>query len=216
MPNILTAEDENKTSDFINRHVVAINANARSLAPKMESLADCMSELEADYAIVTETWLQDRMLENAVIDAAGGHGLDSFTLNRQKVASNGRQYGGVAIFSRSSSTNLRKVEIRNPDNYEVLCVAGKISKLKEKAVIIAVYIPPNYPRHRAEACLDYVADVVSEARRLFESACITVAGDWNQWPVKHILDEHQDLVEVEHGPTRGDRKIDSEFRACYL
>ena len=35
-----------------------------------------------------------------------------------------------------------------------------------------------------------------------------VAGDWNQWPVGYVCQEHTDLAEVEHGPTRGDRKID--------
>ena len=174
----------------------------------MESLADCMSEIEADYAVVTETWLQDRAVESTVVDMAGEHGLDSFFRNRQAVADNGRQYGGVAIFSRAASTSFKVVDIPNPDCFEVLCVAGKLRKLKERVVVVAVYIPPNYPRVKADACLDYVADVVSEAKRRFESALITVAGDWNQWEVGKILDEHPDLAEVDHGPTRNDRKID--------
>ena len=37
---------------------------------------------------------------------------------------------------------------------------------------------------------------------------IVVAGDWNQWPIEHVCQEHTDLTEVDHGPTRKDGKID--------
>ena len=37
---------------------------------------------------------------------------------------------------------------------------------------------------------------------------IIVAGDWNQWSTNHVLQEHPDMAEVEHGPTRKDWKID--------
>ena len=144
------------------RFFIALNTNARSLTPKLESLTDCMTEIEADVAIVSETWMQNSSVDTSAIDVAGEHGLDSFVLNRQIISATGRQYGGVAIFSKSTSTKFKPVEIDNPENFEVLCVAGKVNKLKEKAVIIAVYIPPNYTRVRAEACLDYISDVVSE------------------------------------------------------
>ena len=70
-----------------------------------------MSEIEADVAVVTETWIQDRASEGTTIDAAGEHGLDTFLLNRQDVAANGRQYGGVAIFGRSSSSKFSVVDM---------------------------------------------------------------------------------------------------------
>ena len=66
---------------------------------------------------------------------------------------------------------------------------------------------PNYTRV-VNSCLDYISDVISEAKRKFESPVVVVAGDWNQWDVKRVLDEHPDLAEVDHGPTRGERKID--------
>ena len=174
----------------------------------MDSLADSMYEIDADIAIVTETWLQDRNVENETIDLAGEHSLSLFTLNRQNIAANGRQYGGVAITTRASRTNFKKVDIPNPENFEVLCIAGKVGSVREKVAVIAVYLPPNYPRHRAEACLDYISDVVSEVKRRFDSPLIAVAGDWNQWPVEYVLQEHPDMQEVDHGPTRKDKKID--------
>ena len=174
----------------------------------MESLADSMYEIGADIAIVTETWLQNRAAENNMIDVAGEHGLDMYARNRQIESSNGRQYGGVAVFARSASSNFKPLTIANNDDFEVYCVVGKISKIREKVAVIAVYIPPNYPKVRADSCLDYVSDVVAEVKRKFDSPLIIVGGDWNQWPVKVVLDEHSDLSEVQHGPTRGERKID--------
>ena len=159
-------------------------------------------------AVVTETWLQDGSVENTTVDLAGEHGLDIFTLNRQNVAANGRQYGGVAITTRSSRTTFKKVEMQNPENYEVLSIAGKVRGIREKVVVIAAYLPPNYPRHKALSCLDYVADVVGECKRRFMSPMIVVAGDWNQWPLEAISQDHPDLAEVDHPPTRAGRKID--------
>ena len=171
-------------------------------------MADCMYEVEADVSVVTETWMQDRLVESTTIDVAGEHGLDAFTLNRGVIAANGRQYGGVAIFGRSSSTKFSTLDIANQDNFEVLCIAGKVDKIREKVVVIAVYMPPNYTRVKANSCLDYISDVISEAKRRVEAPVIMVAGDWNQWNVRRVLDDHPDMSEVEHGPTRGDRKID--------
>ena len=174
----------------------------------MDSLADAMYEINADIAVVTETWLQDSAASNNMIDVAGEHGLSMYARNRQVEAANGRQYGGVAVFARAASTNFKPLSMRNDDDFEVYCVTGKVKKIREKVAVIAIYIPPNYPRVRANACLDYIADVVSEIKRSLDSPIIVVGGDWNQWPVKAVLDEHLDLNEVDHGPTRGDRKID--------
>lgn len=98
--------------------------------------------------------------------------------------------------------------MNNPDGFEVLCISGKIGRIKEKVVVIAVYMPPNYPRNRADMCLDYISDVIAAAKRQVESPIVIVGGDWNQWPVKPVLADHADLSEVQHGPTRGNRNID--------
>lgn len=197
----------NKSSEG-SKSIAVINANARSLGPKIESLADCIHEDDADIAIVSETWFQDDGVAATAVDVAGEHGLDLFTLNRQVVAANGRQYGGVAVTTRACRSTFKKVNMANPDNFKVFYLEGKIKGIGEKIIVVAVYIPPNYPGHRATSCLDYIADVISEAKRRFSSSMITVAGNWNQWPVDHILQEHTDLTEVAHGPTRNGRRID--------
>ena len=93
----------------------------------------------------------------------------------------------------------------------MLCVTGKVSKLREKVAIIAVYIPPGYTKPRADSCVEYVSDVIAEVKRRIESPIVVVGGDWNQWSPQAILDDHGEFAEVAHGPTRSDRKIDRMF-----
>ena len=110
-------EENNKSTDKPFKHVVVLNANEHSLGPKIESLADCVEELDAKFAIVTETWLQNRGVEHATIDLAGQHGLELFMLNRNNNAANGRQYGWVAILARGSCTTIKVLDIPNPENF---------------------------------------------------------------------------------------------------
>ena len=43
--------------------ITIINTNAPSLRPKLGSFLDCMSEMDVDFAILTETWMQDRNMD---------------------------------------------------------------------------------------------------------------------------------------------------------
>ena len=88
---------------------------------------------------------------------------------------------------------------------------GKISGIKGKVFVLSVYAPPNMQAAKARALLEYISDVVGEAEKTFEDCSIVVSGDFNQWPVGEISQEHLDLHEVNHGPTRGDREIDRTF-----
>ena len=49
-----------------------INTNARSICPKIESLITCFEELEASFAVITETWLTDSVeLDDNLADLKG-------------------------------------------------------------------------------------------------------------------------------------------------
>lgn len=133
-------------------------------------------------SIVTETWLQDRAVENTLIDTAGEHGLDAFLLNTDRNPPlTADSMGGVAIFGRSTSTKFTHFEVPNPENFEVLGVAGKVNKIRKRAVMIAVYIPPNYPRVKAEACFDYVADFIAEAK-----GKVRLSHDYSGWRLEPV------------------------------
>ena len=57
----------------------------------------------------------------------------------------------------------------------------------------------------------YLSDLVAKAKRTLGNIPVVVSGDFNQWPVQDLLDEHSDLSEVDHGPTRLGRSIDRTF-----
>ena len=50
-----------------------------------------------------------------------------------------------------------------------------------------------------------------EAKRRYKDAMIVLSWDFNHWPGEEVLKEHVDMDEVQHGPTRGKRKIDRNF-----
>ena len=98
-----------------------INTNARSLRPKIESLLDILEEVDTSVAVVTETWMQDgeRMLQE-VMDLSLGAGVGILYRNREALASNGVSYGGVAVLWKECFGTFKKVEVKNPEHYEVL------------------------------------------------------------------------------------------------
>ena len=108
---------------------------------------------------------------------------------------------------RKARSSFKNFPLINPEDFEVLATVGKITGIKEKFFVLSVYAPPNLPAPRARVLMEYVSDVVGEAMRTLENCTIVVGGDFNQWPVEDIMQEHPDLTEVQHGPTRGDRAI---------
>ena len=114
-----------------------VNANARSLGPKLESLIDCFDEAKLDFAFVTETWLQESARVDFLDNMATGHNLSFICRNRQTAASNGRQYGGVAIISRDRITSLKEFRLANPENYEIVAAHGRVHGVTGKAFCIA-------------------------------------------------------------------------------
>ena len=77
--------------------------------------------------------------------------------------------------------------------------------------MLVVYAPPNMPAVRANKLIEYISDVVGEAKRAFEDCSIVVSGDFNQWKAEDIQQDHPELSEIQHGPTRGTRCIDRSF-----
>ena len=89
---------KNKKTDLF----TIINANARSLCPKMNSFIDTFKEMESSLAIVTETWLKSgEGLEDDLDDLLHGAGIGLITLNR-RAGSRGVAHGGVAIGYRAA------------------------------------------------------------------------------------------------------------------
>ena len=188
-----------------------INTNARSLCPKIESLIDCFDEMEVTLGVVTETWLADGdSLDRDIADLAKGAGLGMLCLKR-KPNGRGVAHGGVAVVHNTAACTLARVDLPNPDDYEVLVTLSNLRGHSRKLLTVACYLPPNYNAQRGKGALEHVENVVLELKGRYKDPFIMVAGDFNQWPIGQALLDFPDLKEVDVGPTRKDRCIDRIF-----
>ena len=205
--------DENKNMETCSLSKLSIiSANARSLLPKLESLSDHLHESSVHFALVTETWLQDgKNLEELAADLENGYSLAMICRNRTAAAANGRQYGGIAFIYRLSAGKFNNFAFNNPDNHEVLAMVGRVYGIRSKIFCLTCYAAPNIGLLKARGLVQLVSDLVAEAKRLFEDCLVIVGGNFNQWPIDDFLEEHPDMGEVDHGPTKNDRRIDRTF-----
>ena len=209
----LTSSDDNiDKENYLYSTVSFLNTNARSLGPKIESLFDCMHERRADFSFVTETWYQSNRATCEDLDqCAARFSLGVVYRNRDDVAANGRQYGGVAFFFRLATSSFKPFPLHNPEGYEILAVVGTVKGVKGKIFCITAYEPPNLTLLRIRQMHEYVSDVIDEAKRQFADCSIVLSGDFNHWPIEEAVEDHLEVNEVPHGNTRGNRAIDRSF-----
>ena len=147
MVEVSDAEEEpqnKQDKNYTAFHTLSVvTANARSLAPKLESLFDCLSERQADLGMITETWLKPgRQLTDLAEELDNAYSLSIISRSRTATAINGRTYGGVAFIYRKSRGTFKEFAISNPANYEVLATVGKVKGVKNKIFFLTCYAPP--------------------------------------------------------------------------
>ena len=183
----------------------------RSLSPKITSLVDCFDEMEASFAVVTETWLSDgKGLQEDIEHFEAGAGLGMLTRNRP-ANYRGVSHGGVALIYHLNRCSFKEVKLSNPGNFEVLATVGNFSGYSRKVVVLACYLPLNLKADQAAGALDFIRGAVVEMKRKFQDPYVVVSGDFNQWKVDETLEDFPDLSETDVGPTRGNRLIDRSF-----
>ena len=124
--------------------ITIINTNARSLTPKIDSLLDCFNELQADIAVVTETWLKSGPgLERDLDDLEKGADVLPLTKNRDPHPTTGVCHGRVAVMYKKRIGRFKEIDFDNPDEFEVLPTIGSIMGTCRKLVVVTAYIPPT-------------------------------------------------------------------------
>ena len=152
------AQNTNKSDKRSPRSLSFLNTNARSLGPKITSLSDCFSEKWLDFATVTETWFQSSAgREEIEQELIHGHALGLISCKRSRVASNGRQYGGVALVFRKKTTSFERFNLQNLEDYELLAAVGKVSGVKGKVFCLSCYAPPNMAKSEATGMIEYMS-----------------------------------------------------------
>lgn len=158
-----------------------INANARSLGSKVESLFDCFEEKEVDLALFTETWFKNgREQEANLADNAANYGLGAVV--RKPYQSSCQRPpiwgGGVALFYKNSKTHLVEFPLVNPEDFKALACIGTVHGIEGKVFVLVCYEPPNLTANRANLMHEYIVDVVNEAKRRFQDCTVVLGGDF--------------------------------------
>ena len=167
--------------------------------------------MTADLSILTETWLTDgQTLDEDLDDLREGAGLDVMVNNRDPGA-RGVSHGGVAIAYRMATCSFKRIELDNPDRFEVIAALGTLPGHTRKVLVLGCYIPPGYNASRGNGCLDFIENLIIGFKRKYTNPYIVVAGDFNQWKINDVMVNFPDITEADVGPTRGDRSID---RSC--
>ena len=150
--------DQEEGPEIVGRNnkinMTIINANARSLTPKIDSLLDCMEEYGPCVAVVTETWMRDSELEMNLSDLSLGAGVGILSKNRDPLTSNGVSYGGVAILWNENLGSFKKLDIGGGGQYEVIVGVGSLKNLSRRLVVVSCYLPPGMDREKGKACLE--------------------------------------------------------------
>lgn len=178
--------------------------NARSLCPKLHSMADSFAELGLDFMIVTETWFGSTKLHRKSINDFGDeHGVDLITKNRPT------RGGGVCIAYRRSAATFKRVSLpRSP--FEVVAAVGNVKGISRKIGVVAVYIPPKYSADEVDKLGEYVTDVVEKLKSNGDPY-VCVGGDMNRKDLGAHLGDFPSIVRLPDVPTRGAAALDSCF-----
>ena len=189
-------------------------ANARSLAPKITSLIDSMSNLRCDFAMITETWFKGGAALNAELsDIEQATGVKLLCRHRQ--AGRKSTGGGVALAFNVGRCNLKKKSVKS--KHEILCVTGKIAKILRPFAIFTVYIPPDIKVADLTSLCEDLATAISGVMSSLKDPVLIVGGDLNRRDISPAFETVDNMVLVQSGPTRGPATLDHIYtNANYL
>ena len=183
-------------------------SNARSLWPKMNSLADYFTETEMSVAVVSETWFYKcEALQQLLIRAEHKDGLGMINNFRSKRKTNANPGGGISIIYKKSMLELKPVPV-NVKGQEICLAEGKLRGQSRPIYIVGCYLSTRLTKTEAKKYINVLSDVVGELETKKPNAEIIVAGDFNRADLDPMLDLHPRLKLVRTPPTRKEANLD--------
>ena len=211
--NTVTSIDNDLNPD-LNKNLIHVNVlvtNARSLAPKINSLQTMFEESGLHFAIITESWLNDgEMLNRDVIDLEQGSGLGILYKNRPKrSASNRKVGGGVSIVFDKSRANFRERKIAG-NKFEIVAAVGRVQGIAREIVVVSIYLPPKIRVAQLSEINDMLGDLVLQlkASATGEGPLFFIGGDLNKRDISSAFEDFNDIERKNFDPTRGNVCLD--------
>ena len=136
-----------------------IVTNARSLAPKIESVITAFNELDLHFAVIAESWLKEcKNLSDDLDDLNDGENIS--IIHKSRKSRRGKNAGGgIAILFQKNKIRLSERKIRR-GKCELVCATGKLPGVARKIVILGAYLPPNIKANQAHEALAYISDAI--------------------------------------------------------
>ena len=184
--------------------------NARSLSPKIVPLITCFENFGLDIAIVTESWLASgTRLDEDLKELECGTDLCVIYKNRPVRATSRRRTagGGVAIIYNQTKCSFKEKRIAR-NNFELVCARGKQEGMDRILVIVGIYVEPRMTAGRLAEFLSLLEDLILQEKAASNNPLFIIAGDVNKRDFSPAFADYVDFNEVEHGPTRGNEKLD--------
>ena len=188
----------NKKFNIIN----FVYTNARSLAPKIESLIDVFENWNLHFAAISETWLRDgeRYTKN-VRKLEQKENLSVISRNRKS------RGGGVAIIFNSCMIDLKYLPIKGND-FELVAAIGRTVLDSRKFLVASAYYPPQMKKEKVDKMNECITELIESHKRLHEDIQVFICGDINKKDITSVLVDHPDIAIIDTQTTRGSEILD--------
>ena len=172
-------------------------SNTMSLAPKIDKITLCISEMKPDLACFTETLLHDGIST----DCINIFGYNLIYKNRTSGI-----HGGVSTYIQNSIKFKTLNFLHHPD-FEVLWVYVRPKRLPRGVpciVIGTVYHPPSADDN---SMIDYLSLSLTSIEGYYPGCGIFLTGDFNRLNVNRLLVQFK-MKQLVRVPTRRDQILD--------
>ena len=92
--------------------------------------------------------------------------------------------------------------------FELVCCRGKMAGMNKTIVVLAVYIEPRMTVGNLTELKSVIEDLILPEKASTTDPCFIIAGDLNRRDISSAFDNYEGFSEIEHGPTRGNEKLD--------
>ena len=203
--NLITIKRDNRYIEALSLPTFTV-FNMRSIWSKLSSLAEDMSEREADFSILSEVWeCKENMEHQKLIEEVFEmKGMEYFSTARP----GSKRGGGAAITAKSDKFNITKLNIDIPKPLEVVwgmlrpkVPTGSVSKL----ILCSFYSPPN--SKRKGALVDHIANTFNKLKVMHPKANFIIAGDKNDLRENEIVSICPSFKQIVLKPTRKSKTL---------
>ena len=182
-----------------------IITNCRAVKNKTESLEKYMSDADASFAVISETWMNEENTDRIINDLKNGYNLRIIFKNRKD-----KKGGGVAIVWRDSKVKFSNYRMES-GVMEIAVARAELKTEKRVMFVFSVYYPPSMMVDHVEKMNEAITDEIQKIKTRENDPIVIIAGDTNLKNCDAFADEFPDLIHIVTPPTRADNCLDN----CY-